>query len=178
VTGANAEWLFDVEERSPEERIVSVAIPGQLRYRAMGLRMVEFMCKLVRSESRDPERRENRAFDAEVISAFGEAFNNLAIHGFRDWDGFVRVEFGILCDALSIRLVDGGRSVDASVRDAEAPPMLSESKMGWFIITRFMDEVRYEPGCPPDQPNALFMKKELRPVAPQTPGHAQTGGHK
>jgi serine/threonine-protein kinase RsbW len=88
-------------------------------------------------------------FEDQTISAFGEAFNNIAIHGYRTGPpGDVDIEIESNEDGIVIRMMDTGRSFDPAT--ADIPPMddLPESGMGLFIIKSFMDEVDYCPGTP------------------------------
>src|SRR4051812_31575248 len=77
----------------------------------------------------------DRAFRDELITAFGEAFNNVVTHGYRDRsDGVLSVEAEISPGAMTLRLSDHGLAVDfASVAlpDLESFP---ESGMGIFMI--------------------------------------------
>ncbi len=88
-------------------------------------------------------------FEAEVVSAFGEAFNNIAVHGFRDMAPEpVHIEVDWDDEKLVITFVDTGRIFDP---DAVVPPDLDELPehgMGLFIIRSCMDSVEYRPGPP------------------------------
>ena len=100
-------------------------------------------------------------FEAEVVSAVGEAFNNIALHGHAGMPpGPVRIEVAWDARRLVVTMIDSGRTFDpASV----APPKLEEMPergMGLFIMTKSMDEVDYQPG----PPNVLRLVK-LREVS-------------
>jgi anti-sigma regulatory factor (Ser/Thr protein kinase) len=95
-------------------------------------------------------------FEAEVVSAFGEAFNNIAVHGFRgkvpepvqievDWDE----------DKIVITFVDNGLTFAPESVAAPDLDELPEHGMGLFIIKSCMDEVDYRPG----PPNVLRLTK-------------------
>jgi anti-sigma regulatory factor (Ser/Thr protein kinase) len=93
-----------------------------------------------------------------VVSAFSEAFNNVALHSYRDRDGDVDVELEIARGRLTVRLRD--RGVPFAPASIGAPPIeaLPERGLGLFIILRAMDEVRWtrENGH-----NLLTMSKKL-----------------
>src|SRR5262245_43149596 len=95
-------------------------------------------------------------FGAQAVSAFGEAFNNVAIHGFRGMPvGDVDIEISWTPEQLVIEMTDSGRSFDP---DTVEPPVLDElpeGGMGIFIMRSFMDEVVYKPG----PPNVLRLSK-------------------
>ena len=144
--------------------MIHLRVPGTLRYRDLAVRVVGAACKLVGTpdESTGPIR--NTAWDNEVVSAFGEAFNNAAIHSYdgrKPGDVVIEVDAGIT--AITIRLIDYGKSFsldDVPVPDLEALP---ESGLGLYIIRSFMDEVKYVPGSP----NVLSMTKYVDPARRQ-----------
>jgi serine/threonine-protein kinase RsbW len=88
-------------------------------------------------------------FEAQTVSAFGEAFNNIAIHSYRAGPpGDVDIEIESDGGGIVIRLMDTGTSFDpASVIPPDMED-LPESGMGLFIMHSFMDEVEYRPGSP------------------------------
>jgi serine/threonine-protein kinase RsbW len=138
--------------------VIRLRVPGLLRYRDLAVRTVAAVCKLAYDERGHGARRPGPNFDEEVVSAFGEAFNNIAIHGYRDRPpGDVEIEMHLTPDRLVIRLIDYGNSFDIqSVREPDLDAM-PESGLGLFIIRSFMDAVAYTPG----QPNVLSMTKYL-----------------
>lgn len=128
-------------------------MPGAIAYRHLAIRLVSTACKMALDSALDAEDPD---FEPEVVSAFGEAFNNVAVHGYRgvppepvqievDWD-----------DAgLTITMTDTGRVFDP---ESVAPPDLDdlpERGMGLFIMASSMDEVDYRPG----PPNVLRLMK-------------------
>ncbi len=127
--------------------MVLVRIPGTLRYRDLAMRAVAAASKLVGTG--------DRVFDDEVVSAFGEAFNNVAIHSYRDRAGEVEIQIDVASDHLTIRLLDTGDGFDADAVRVPDLDALPESGLGLFIIRSFMDEVSYFPGSP----NVLTMTK-------------------
>ena len=149
-----------------DARVIHLRVPGTLRYRDLAVRVVGAACKLVGTpdESTGPMRI-NSAWDNEVISAFGEAFNNTAIHAYdgRSKPGDVEIEVDVGPAAITIRLVDYGSGFvldDVPTPDLDALP---ESGLGLFIMRSFMDEVTYQPGSP----NVLSMTKYLDPARRQ-----------
>lgn len=95
-------------------------------------------------------------FRHEMITAFGEAFNNIVIHGYRDrTDGILEVEADLGADQMTLRLIDTGNVVDfggLSPPDLESMP---ERGMGVFMIHALVDEVVYRGGVP----NVLSLTK-------------------
>lgn len=147
--------------------MIRLSVPGTLTFRDVAIRVVASACKLLRSpvepldgSDADPSGGAQLAaaaedFDSQVVSAFGEAFNNIAIHGYRGLPpGQVHVEIDAEGDDLVIRMRDDGASFHFPDHVA-APEDLPERGMGLFIIRSFMDRVDYRPG----PPNELSMKK-------------------
>jgi serine/threonine-protein kinase RsbW len=139
--------------------VIRLVVPGALKYRDLAVRAVAAACKLVGGEERDAEgRMRRRQFDDQVVSAFGEAFNNTAVHSYNERaSGDVEIEIEIGAGSITIRLRDYGASFaidDVPQPDLEALP---ESGLGIFIIKSFMDQVEYHAGVP----NVLSMTKHM-----------------
>lgn len=107
----------------------------------------------------EPSREAHR-FDDEVMSAVGEAFNNVAIHAYRDVSpGAVELEIELRVDSITIRMSDTGRRFEPSVERTPDLSSLPESHMGLFIVRSFMDQVTYRPGNAAAAPNVLTLSK-------------------
>ena len=105
------------------------------------------------------------AFRDGMITAFGEAFNNVVAHGYPGrFDGMIAVEADISGDAITLRLSDSGLAVDFGSVPEPDLDSLPESGMGIFLIHAMVDEVTYEGGCP----NVLSLTKRM-PPAPKDP---------
>jgi serine/threonine-protein kinase RsbW len=143
--------------------MIRLSVPGKLAYRDLALRVVAASCKLCRSVDEVQDTSHDglvleHEFDMQVISAFGEAFNNVAIHGYCGTDsGVVEIEIDASPESITIRIFDTGRSFDPTA--AEPPAVLPESGMGLYIIRSFMDSVSYKRGDPPYSPNELCLVK-------------------
>jgi serine/threonine-protein kinase RsbW len=145
--------------------MVRLCVPGTLRYRNLAVRVVASSCKLVAPELQDTGQAKSD-FDAEVISAFSEAFNNVAMHGYAGREaGNIEVEIELHADAITIRISDTGATFDPLSAPPPSLEQLPESGMGAFIIRSFMDSVSYVPGSPPETPNVLCLFKRMRPEA-------------
>jgi serine/threonine-protein kinase RsbW len=136
--------------------MIRLHVPGTLRYRDLAVRVVSAACKLVGpAEARSSAKQD---FDHQVISAFGEAFNNAAIHSYRDRPaGDVEIEVEVAGDGITIRIADYGKSFDLARVAQPDLDSLPESGLGIFIIQSFMDEVTYQAG----QRNVLSMSKTI-----------------
>jgi serine/threonine-protein kinase RsbW len=121
-----------------------------MEYRELAMRFVTSACKLVKST--------NGSFHQQVISAFGEAFNNAVLHAYgTSAKGDIEIEVDPGTDRLVIRLMDYGRPFD--IQGVTKPDLdsLPESGLGIFIMRSCMDDVTYTPGTP----NVLTMTKFL-----------------
>src|SRR5579864_6794050 len=108
---------------------------GTLDHRDVTLRAVSAACKLV---TRRPQGPTWNAFRMQVVSAVGEAFNNIVLHGYEGrGDGEIEIEIHAMPARISIAMRDYGASVDPT----KVPPpdfdALAESGRGLFIIRAF-----------------------------------------
>jgi serine/threonine-protein kinase RsbW len=142
--------------------IVRLSVPGTLLFRDVVLRVVASFCKLVRSQAKqEPSPSRHAAeFDDKVVSAVGEAFNNVAIHAYRGRPaGNVEVELQRHDHRITVRLFDTGVGFEPSLEKMPDLATLPESHMGLFIMRSCMDTVSYSRGNPPREPNVLTMTK-------------------
>ena len=127
---------------------MTLRFPALLEYRSVAIDLVSALIQQVAGADRD--------FRNEVVTAFGEAFNNIVIHGYRGRsDGMLDLEAEMAPDQITLRLIDTGRAVDFS--EVEPPDLTSmpESGMGIFLIHALVDEVVYRGGSP----NVLSLMK-------------------
>ena len=109
--------------------------------------------------------RETDEFDDKVVSAVGEAFNNVAIHAYRDLSpGSVDVELELRPDGITIRMADTGRHFEPKGEKLPDLTTLPESHMGLYIVRSFMDEVTYRPGGAVGARNVLTLTKRYAPA--------------
>jgi serine/threonine-protein kinase RsbW len=149
-------------ERQDNMDIVRLSVPATLMYRDVVLRVVASVCRLGRSgagATQGPSRRNHvDDFDDKVLSAVGEAFNNVAIHAYSSVRGEAKLELGFQLETLTVRLLDTGEGFDISAELGQNLEMLRESHMGLEIMVACMDEVTYVRGGPA-APNVLTMTK-------------------
>jgi serine/threonine-protein kinase RsbW len=139
--------------------MIRLSVPGRLAYRGLVLRVIASSCKLLSpSPTREPGDDE---FVDKVVSAVGEAFNNVAVHAYANQSGNVELEISADERALTIRMSDTGSSFDPSAVPEPDLPSLPERSMGLYIIRSFMDEVAYVPGSSTDGPNALTLSRRF-----------------
>lgn len=127
---------------------VTLRFPALLNYRPLAIDLVSALAEQVRGGSRD--------FRNELVTAFGEAFNNIVLHGYRGrTDGEIEIEAEIAPHAVTLRLLDTGREVDFG--NVETPDLaaMPEGGMGVFMIHALVDNVDYRGGSP----NVLSLTK-------------------
>jgi len=147
--------------------MVRLEIPGDLRFRALVVRTMAAACRVARerrtieSDAEEPELDLSDEFDAQMVSALSEAFNNIVIHAYADGaSGDVIIEADVVADTMHVRLMDFGSSM---APDFIPPPpaRLPENGMGLFIVRAFVDEFDYTAGTP----NVWSLKKALPAAA-------------
>jgi serine/threonine-protein kinase RsbW len=149
-----------------EMDMIRLSVPGTLQYRDVVLRVVTSACKLVRALAlgKQEASREPHEFDDKVVSAVGEAFNNVAIHAYRDVSpGAVELELEIGAGGIVVRMSDTGRAFEPALEAQRQPDLatLPESHMGLFIMRSCMDQVTYRPGTSAQVPNQLTLRKRF-----------------
>src|SRR5882724_10812166 len=148
--------------------IIKLSVPGTLLFRDVVLRVTASTCRLARAMAHPNQEqeasREDHAFDDKVVSAVGEAFNNIAIHAYRgSAAGTVQLELELHTDGITIRLLDNGFAFEPADEHAPDLSALPESHMGLYIVRSCMDEVGYRRGAPPSAPNVLTLTKRYIP---------------
>jgi serine/threonine-protein kinase RsbW len=136
---------------------IHLKVVGQLDQRDVTLRTVSEACRMVLARTK--RASDHRGLLDSVISAVGEAFNNIAVHGYRDEEpGPVEIDVAVdRRGRLAVEMRDYGRSFDFKKAPRPDLDALPESGMGIFIMTGVMDEVVYRPG----RPNVLKLVKRL-----------------
>jgi serine/threonine-protein kinase RsbW len=139
--------------------LIRIQMLGILDHRDVALRAVSAACKLV---TRKPQGRAWNDFRMQVVSAVGEAFNNIVLHGYEGrGDGVIEMEIRTRPERISIEMRDYGSSFDPTSVPEPDFDSLPESGWGLFIIKAYMT-ISYTPG----RPNVLTLSKTLEPVAP------------
>ena len=135
--------------------MIRIELLGSLSHRDVALRAVSASCKLVTSRPFGPVWND---FQMEVVSAFGEAFNNVVQHGYRgNSEGLIQIDVRIAPGRIDIDLSDWGTAFDPKAVPVPDLDGLPENGLGLYIMQSFMD-ISYRPG----QPNILTLSKALR----------------
>jgi anti-sigma regulatory factor (Ser/Thr protein kinase) len=135
-------------------------VPRELRYRDTVGTMVRAVCRRVEADSGATD------VETRVLSAFNEAFNNVAQHaapadaaGVSGEDA-LEVDLRVDASALVLEISDAGPGFDFGPSHGAAQPVfetLDDGGMGLFIIRRTMSRVTYQRGAP----NRLTMTLDL-----------------
>jgi serine/threonine-protein kinase RsbW len=115
-------------------------LPASIEHRHLALNLLSTLIDHVVAE--------DLQFRYEMLTAFGEAFNNIVRHGYSGRsDGMVDVETDLSPEQVTVRLIDTGIEVDFSrvvPPDLESMP---EGGMGVFIMYALVDKVEYHGGA-------------------------------
>jgi serine/threonine-protein kinase RsbW len=150
--------------------IIRLEVQGTLEHRDVALRTVSAACRLPFRGVREDRFQE---FRSHVVSAVGEAFNNIAIHGYKGrTPGTVEIEVAATAEQLSVELRDYGVSYDPDAAPSPDLEALPESGLGVFIMKSFMDRVEYTPGAP----NVLKLTKLVANPAHPATNEIKTSG--
>jgi anti-sigma regulatory factor (Ser/Thr protein kinase) len=139
--------------------VINLEVPAIIECRDLVLRTVSAACKLMPPAGRRGTPRSSD-FSSHIVSAVGEAYNSVVLHGYAERDrGTVQMQIENCADWMRVTLRDTGASLD--LLQHELPPdldALPELDLEAFIIRSFVDEVSYVPGSP----NVLTLFKRLR----------------
>ncbi len=147
--------------------VIRLISPCDLRHRALAVRLIAEACRLARGERTVDEQSLSGAydlrdpFDAELVSAFAEIYNNIVLHAYGRRDGeTVEIALHVADGTLTIEIRDTGVSFDPSTVPEPDLDSLPEGGMGLHIARAMLDEVAYEPG----PPNLWRLTKRHRPA--------------
>lgn len=140
-----------------EGDLIHLRVPGELTYRDLVTRAVTKCCKIAierRKQATDAPIRAD--FSHELVSAVGEAFNNVILHAYDgDANQAVTLVLRYATHYVEVELQDSGKSFDPDAVPEPDLTELPEGGMGLFIMKAFVDEVRYDAG----DPNVLVLRK-------------------
>jgi len=118
----------------------------------LAVRLVAEACRLARGdEPRDESAMSfdmHDPFDAELVSAFAEIYNNIVLHAYERRAGDIEISIGVEEGCVTIEVRDTGTSFDPSTVPEPDLESLPEGGMGLHIARAMVDEVDYVPGPP------------------------------
>jgi serine/threonine-protein kinase RsbW len=121
--------------------------------------VVSAACKLIPAK---PNGQPWSEFQAHVVSAVSEAFNNVVLHGYAGQpggQGLIDLAIELEPDGIRVEMRDWGASFDPTSVPVPQLDAMPESGLGLYIMRSFMD-VDYRPG----HPNLLTLSKRLEQV--------------
>lgn len=148
----------------PSGPVIRLQSPCSLRHRGLAVRLVAEACRLVRGDSDGDEKSLafdlHHPFDAELVSAFAEIYNNIVLHAYGRRDGeTVEITIQIDSGAMVVEIRDSGSAFDLGSVPEPDLDALPEGGMGLHIARAMLDDVAYEPG----PPNLWRLTKRHRP---------------
>ncbi len=147
--------------RDSGRNVVILEVPGIIECRDMVLRTVSAACKLVMPDARTQGSIYSE-FTNQIISAVGEAYNNIVLHGYAGREPApIALRIENCRDWMRIVIKDFGISFDPAQATSPDLASLPESGLGVFIMRSFVDEVTYSAGSP----NVLTLFKRLDETA-------------
>lgn len=150
--------LLTISRNRGKLPVIKLQVPGELSYRELATRTVALACKLATSNLGDADPERGIQFSHELVSAVGEAFNNIAIHSYDGLErGQATITISFDLERVLVEVSDTGHSFDLSKVKVPDLGALPESGMGLFIIRSFVDHLDYQGGTP----NVLKMTKYL-----------------
>jgi anti-sigma regulatory factor (Ser/Thr protein kinase) len=133
---------------------IRLQLGGRLEDRNVALEAVSEACKLVTAAPRGPAWSR---FRSQVISAVGEGFNNVVLHGkVERKEGSIDLRIRTRRGLIRIELRDWGPGFDPSTARQPVIEALPESGMGLHIMQSFM-AMSYRTG----RPNLLILSKRF-----------------
>jgi anti-sigma regulatory factor (Ser/Thr protein kinase) len=133
---------------------IHLQLGGRLQDRNVALRAVAEACKVVAPQ---PRGSAWTRFRSQVLSAVGEGFNNVVLHGKVDpRDGSIDLRIRTRRGYIRVELRDWGPGFDPSRVRPPVIESLPESGLGLHIMQSFM-AMSYKTG----RPNLLTLSKRL-----------------
>jgi serine/threonine-protein kinase RsbW len=133
---------------------VYLEVPGKIQCRNVVMRTVSAVCMLTSAA----RHGENSDFGVHVLSAVGEAYNNIVLHGYAGRKpGSIQMKICNCSKCVRVEIRDTGASFDPAEAPTPDLDALPESGVGIFLMRSMVDEVSYVAGCP----NVLTLVKHL-----------------
>ncbi len=147
---------------------IRVSVPASLRYRSVIIRVVASACRLLSEpeislESVQHEIDLSERFDAELVSAVSEIFNNVVIHGHHGGNSRATISMRVDVGARELRVTISERGERFDERAVAIRPdlrALPEGGLGLYIARSCVDELEYRPG----PTNFWHLTKRVRPM--------------
>jgi anti-sigma regulatory factor (Ser/Thr protein kinase) len=137
-----------------DREAIRVSVPGRLEYREVAVRAVAAASRLVGGRQNIDRHADqasfdlSNAFDAELVSAFSEVFNNVVMHSYQLRTGRVDIEIAADDTGITLQLTDGGTPFDIS--DVPSPELdsMPDHGLGIHIAKSAVALSAVSEGCP------------------------------
>ena len=127
---------------------VSFRVSARLAHRGLAIDLISTLVGHVKTA--------DSSFRDAITTAFGEAFNNVVVHGYaKRSDGMLEVDAELGPAHMTLTLTDTGASADLTVVPLPDLETLPEGGLGVFMMHSLVDEVVYRAGSP----NVLSLTK-------------------
>src|SRR6266540_2757777 len=115
---------------------VSLEVPAKLGCRNVVMRTLSAVCKVDATES----HQQASAFSIDLLSAVGEAYNNIVLHGYAGrTPGPIRMRIRKCSRGVKVEISDMGASFDPAQAPAPDLASLPESGIGIFLLRSMVD---------------------------------------
>ncbi len=150
---AAAEWGLLPCGQVSDVGTIRLTVPGRLEYREVAVRAVAAACRLARgkmghgwtpSEGLDLSAE----FDAKLVSAFSEIFNNIVLHSYALRHGLIETVMWVSKDGITLEMTDTGTPFQLEEVPEPALDTMPDHGLGIHIAKSFADEISYQPGPP------------------------------
>lgn len=153
------ESLAPIAAPAEGDFLARLEVLGRLEMRDVVLRTVSAVCRLAHRRAGAPEST-FASFRAQLVSAVGEAFNNVALHAYEGKGGHVDVKMWFESGELVLEICDWGKGFDPMLIAEPNLEAMPESGLGVFIIKSFVDSFVYLEGKN-GAPNILRLRKRV-----------------
>ena len=127
---------------------VTFRVSARLAHRGLAIDLIATLVKHVKTA--------DSSFSDAITTAFGEAFNNVVVHGYANRsDGMLDVDAELGPSHMTLTLTDTGASANWSAVPLPDLATLPEGGLGVFMMHSLVDEVVYRAGSP----NVLSLTK-------------------
>lgn len=134
---------------------IRLVVPATPAHRALALQVVAEGARLVAGRATAPRRRR---YEAAWLTAFGEIFNNVALHAYRRHAGPLELRLTVDHETLALALLDHGEPFDPAAVPSPDLDALPQGGLGLYLARAVLDELVYRPG----PPNRWRLVKRLR----------------
>jgi serine/threonine-protein kinase RsbW len=148
------------------QSVIVLEVPGRLECRSVVLGTVAAACRLL-ARGTQQKGAADSDLPMQVVSAVGEAYNNIVLHGYSGREpGTIHMTIENCTNSVRVEIRDTGVSFDPTQVRPPDLAALPESGLGIFVMRSMVDELSYVGGSP----NVLTLVKRLDGPVPSRVG--------